>query len=70
MESSPFPFTGLLYIYFTEFTSGATETNYKDIRLEYISYINDSVKLQAKSTLKVWFSNYDPAELENIDSKL
>ena len=45
MESSPFPFTGLLYIYFTEFTSGATETNYKDIRLEYISYINDSVKI-------------------------
>lgn len=34
------------------------------------SYINDAVKLQAKSTLKVWFSNYDSAEIENIDSKL
>ena len=34
------------------------------------SYINDAVKLQAKTTLKLWFSNYDPAEIENIDSKL
>jgi uncharacterized membrane protein YkvA (DUF1232 family) len=34
------------------------------------SYINDSVKLQAKTTLKVWFRNYDPSEIENIDQKL
>ena len=34
------------------------------------SYINDAVKLQAKTTLKQWFGNYDPAEIENIDSKL
>jgi uncharacterized membrane protein YkvA (DUF1232 family) len=34
------------------------------------SYINDSVKLQAKTTLKVWFGNYDPSEIENIDQKL
>jgi uncharacterized membrane protein YkvA (DUF1232 family) len=34
------------------------------------SYINDAVKLQAKTTLKLWFSNYDSAEIENIDSKL
>lgn len=34
------------------------------------SYINDSVKLQAKTTLKVWFGNYDPTEIENIDQKL
>jgi uncharacterized membrane protein YkvA (DUF1232 family) len=34
------------------------------------SYINDSVKLQAKTKLKVWFGNYDPSEIENIDQKL
>jgi|LauGreDrversion4_1035100.scaffolds.fasta_scaffold21700_2 uncharacterized membrane protein YkvA (DUF1232 family) len=34
------------------------------------SYINDSVKLQAKTTLKVWFRNYDASEIENIDQKL
>jgi uncharacterized membrane protein YkvA (DUF1232 family) len=34
------------------------------------SYINDSVKLQAKTTLKVWFGNYDASEIENIDQKL
>lgn len=34
------------------------------------SYINDPVKLQAKTTLKVWFGNYDPSEIENIDQKL
>jgi uncharacterized membrane protein YkvA (DUF1232 family) len=34
------------------------------------SYINDSVKLQAKTKLKLWFGNYDPSEIENIDQKL
>ena len=34
------------------------------------SYVNDSVKLQAKTKLKVWFGNYDPSEIENIDQKL
>ena len=34
------------------------------------SYINDSVKLQAKTTLKEWFRNYDASEIENIDQKL
>ena len=34
------------------------------------SYINDSVKLQAKTKLKVWFGNYDSSEIENIDQKL
>lgn len=34
------------------------------------SYINDSVKLQAKTKLKDWFGNYDASEIENIDQKL
>jgi uncharacterized membrane protein YkvA (DUF1232 family) len=34
------------------------------------SYINDSVKLQAKTKLKTWFGNYEPSEIENIDQKL
>lgn len=34
------------------------------------SYINDSVKLQAKIKLKDWFGNYDASEIENIDQKL
>lgn len=34
------------------------------------SYINDSVKSQAKTKLKDWFENYDAAEIENIDQKL
>lgn len=34
------------------------------------SYINDSVKLQAKTKLKEWFGNYNPSEIENIDQKL
>ena len=34
------------------------------------SYINDSVKHQAKTKLKTWFGNYEPSEIENIDQKL
>jgi uncharacterized membrane protein YkvA (DUF1232 family) len=34
------------------------------------SYINDSVKIQAKTKLKNWFGNYNPSEIENIDQKL
>lgn len=34
------------------------------------SYVNDSVKLQAKTKLKDWFGNYDASEIENIDQKL
>ena len=45
MTPKPFPFSGLLYIYFTEFQQSGVETHFKDIRFEYISYINDSTKI-------------------------
>jgi len=45
MTPKPFPFSGLLYVYFTEFQQSGVETHFKDIRFEYISYINESTKI-------------------------
>jgi len=45
MESSQFPFSGLLYCYFTEFQQTGVETHFKDITFEYITLISDSSKI-------------------------
>lgn len=49
IASSQIPFDGLIYPYLGEITlnpqSTAKETHYKDIRMEYIPYINDSTKI-------------------------
>lgn len=49
MPSDGAPFQGLCTVYLGQITdtpqSGAKETHYKDIRLEYTPYINDSVKI-------------------------
>ncbi len=46
MESSLFPFSGIVYVYLTEFTAGSsTETHFKDMRFEYVTLINESTKI-------------------------
>lgn len=45
IDSDVIPFDGLLRVYLREIIAVPNETSYKDIRFEYISYINQSVKI-------------------------
>jgi len=49
IPSGQIPFDGLIYPYLAEVTQGtqnsSKETHYKDIRMEYTPYINDSTKI-------------------------
>lgn len=45
IQSSPAPYSGILYVFLTELYTNGAETLYKDIRFEQTVYINDTTKI-------------------------